>query len=252
MDIFILEDHWVQQVYLEKIIHQVEASRHIPVTNIRSFSNKNDLLQNLPTPSIENVFLLDLEIGDDRQAGLKISQKIRQNDLLASIIFVTIHDELLPKTYTYEAEALDFIAKDSDNIKEKITRDLLRINDKNKHSSNPNAIMLKVTSGYRRISLTDIVFFEPNHSNSHQSFLHTTNNQIITVNATLNQLESKSDQLFRSHRRCLVNINKITQVNTHDHTIILAGYSQSLPLSRLKNTHLISLLNNLNQPVQFN
>ncbi|WP_251545918.1 response regulator [Limosilactobacillus caecicola] len=70
----------------------------------------------MPEPSVNNVYILKLEIDDDSQAGLKFSQEIRKFDLKASIIFLTVHDEFLSTTYKYQVEALDFIVKRNDSI----------------------------------------------------------------------------------------------------------------------------------------
>lgn len=248
MNIYILEDHWAQQVHLEKLLHEIEAEHKLAPLKIHLFSNTTDFLQNLPSPSVENLFLLDLEIGNDRNAGLKISQHIRQTDLFASLIFITVHSELLPTIYNYEAEALDFIAKDQDNLKAKLTKDLLHITNKLTHFSTPT-LTLKVTSGFIRVSLDDIVYFEPSATNSHQSLMHTANNQVTTVNANLNQLLDRSPIFFRTHKHSLINLSKVRKIDTHNHLVILNGAQHPQPLSRLKNKALLSKLAELNDQV---
>lgn len=241
MNIYILEDNWVQQVNLEKIIHHIEEKQNLPKINIHTFSDANELKQNLPSPSADNVFLLDLEIGNDRQAGLQLSQIIRNNDIFASIIFVTVHEELLPITYKYKAEALDFIAKDSDNLEQQLTNDLLLVIKKLKHFPEPS-LTLKTAGGYLRCSLSDIIYFEPNTTNTHQSLLHTFNNQVTTINLTLNQLDKLSSLLFRAHRHCLINLKQVKKIDTYNHKVYLAGIDNPQPLSRLKNQALLKKL----------
>lgn len=241
MNIYILEDNWVQQVNLEKIIHHIEESQHLPKINIHTFSDTNELKKNLPSPSADNVFLLDLEINNDRQAGLELSQFIRKNDIFASIIFITVHEELLPITYQYKAEALDFIAKDSDQLKQQLTNDLLLIAKKSQHFPAPT-LMLKTAGGYLRCSLDEIIYFEPNTANTHQSLLHTFNNQVNTINLTLSQLDKMSPFLFRAHRHCLINIKQVKKIDTYNHCVYLAGIEKPQPLSRLKNQALLKQL----------
>lgn len=241
MNIIILEDNWVQQVNLEKMIHHIEESHHLPKINIHSFSDVNELKQNLPSPSAENVFLLDLEIGKDRQAGLTLSQTIRANDIFASIIFITVHEELLPITYRYKAEALDFIAKDGPKIKEQLTNDLLLIAKKLKRLPSPT-LTLKTAGGYLRCDLNEIIYFEPNPNNTHQSLLHTFNNRVTTINLTLSQLDKLSPLLFRAHRHCLINLKQVKRIDTYNHQVYLAGIEQPQPLSRLKNQALLKNL----------
>lgn len=241
MNIYILEDNWVQQVNLEKIIHHIEESQHLPKININTFSDNNELKKNLPSPSADNVFLLDLEINKDRQAGLELSQFIRANDIYASIIFITVHEELLPITYKYKAEVLDFIAKDGGQLKQQLTNDLMLVAKKAQHFPTPT-LMLKTAGGYLRCSLNEIIYFEPNTSNTHQPLLHTFNNQVNTINLTLSQLDKMSPLLFRAHRHCLINLKQVKKIDTYNHRVYLAGIQQPQPLSRLKNQALLKKL----------
>lgn len=241
MNIYILEDNWIQQVNLEKNIHHIETHQHLPKINIHTFSDANELKKNLPSPSADNVFLLDLEIGNDRHAGLQISQVIRDNDIFASIIFITVHEELLPITYKYKSEALDFIAKDDDNLEQQLSNDLLVVAKKLKHFPEPS-LTLKTAGGYLRCTLSDIVYFEPNPTNTHQSLLHTFNNQVTTINLTLNQLDKLSPLLFRAHRHCLINLKQVKKIDTYHHQVYLVGTDDPKPLSRLKNQALLKRL----------
>lgn len=245
MNIYILEDDWTQQARLEKVIHEIEREHALPQREIHAFSTVTDLLTHLPSPSLENVFLLDLAIGDDPRAGLAVSQKIREADIWASIIFITVHDELMPTTYRYAAEALDFIAKDRDNVKERLAKDLRWINSKLTHTTPMPMITLKVAGGYLRLSIADIVYAEPNPTNSHQSLLHTSNHQVTTVNLTLTQLATKSPLLFRSHRHCLINLDRVQKIDTYNHLVVLTGADHPQPLSRLNNRQLRQRLNKL-------
>lgn len=247
MNVFILEDRWIEQQYLEKIIHQLANKLSISNLNITAWSSTQDL--KLPAPSIHNVFLLDLEINDDKKAGFKISQLIRQQDILATIIFITVHDEFLPTTYGYRTEALDFIAKGQDNIAKKLQADFQAIIKKINHGPQPQ-LVIKTAAGYLRINSANILYLEPNSTNSHQSLLHTVDNQVITVTGTLNELEEQFHSLFRVHRHYLINPTRIVSINLGAHTFQLKGSPYSYPFSRLRTKELLSYLKQLNQPFQ--
>lgn len=241
MNLFVLEDNWIEQVNLEKTINLIASEQKIPITTLKSFSDVKEMKQNLPSPSVDNVYLLDLEIGDDREAGLKMSKYIRRYDIYSTIIFITVHDEMLPVTYKYQSEALDFIAKDKDDIKKHLSSAFKAITRKLGKFSLPT-ILLKIGTGYTRVNLDNILYFIPNPQNSHQSFLYLNNNKRITVHGSLTTLAEKSPLLFRSHRRCLINLMKVTEINTHEHTVSLKGTSQACPLSRLKTSQLLNQL----------
>ena len=55
MNIYILEDQWVQQAHLEKILHEIEEEQQLAPLHINLFSNVTDFLKSLPSPSVENL-----------------------------------------------------------------------------------------------------------------------------------------------------------------------------------------------------
>ena len=70
-----------------------------------------------------------------------------------------------------------------------------------------------------------------------------TNGQQVTVHGSLTSLEHGSQFFFRSHRHCLINITKVSQINTHDHTVVLGLTPPHIcPLSRLKTAALLNQL----------
>ncbi|WP_267202729.1 hypothetical protein [Limosilactobacillus kribbianus] len=91
LDIFILEDDRRQLTYLQRMIQQIGTQLHLQDLDIHLFQTIEEIRAALPRPSKENVFILDLEINGDKNAGLEFSQIIRTRDQLASIIFITVH-----------------------------------------------------------------------------------------------------------------------------------------------------------------
>ena len=241
MNFFILEDQWIEQINLEKVLNSIAKEQQIAVATIKAYATVDELTAHLPAPSMDNVYLLGLEVAGDTKAGLKVSRLVRQYDPYATIIFITVHDELLPATYRYQAAALDFISKGTANITERLRQDITLVNQKIKQIKQLNqpTILLKIGTGYTWVALADILYFAPNPRNLHQSFLYLTNDQQITVHGSLTSLERGNQFFFRSHRHCLINITKVSQINTHDHTVVLAHIC---PLSRLKTAALLNQL----------
>ncbi|WP_251547585.1 response regulator transcription factor [Limosilactobacillus caecicola] len=242
MNLLILEDEWIEQVNLEKMINEIATQHHFKINSLNSYSKVEDLEKHLPAPSVSNVYLLDLEVNGDPQAGLKLSKTIRQQDIGATIIFITVHDELMPVTYQYQVEGLDFIAKDKDNIQEHLIRAFTTVQNKIEQVPYPS-VLLKTVTGYTKVRIDNILYMMPNPRNSHQALLFLTGNRQITIHGTLNQLEKESPNFFRCHRRCLINLKKVEEINTHDHKVKLADVKDGLPLSRLKVAQLLTLLN---------
>ena len=116
MDIFVLEDNPIQRSRLEKIINELIKKNNIPCQRLFSTASPDKLLDELTSMGNYHLYFLDLEINDYTKKGLEIAQLIRAKDPYGTIVFVTTHPELAPKTFEYKVSALDFITKDQDNL----------------------------------------------------------------------------------------------------------------------------------------
>lgn len=250
MNVFILENKWIEQRYLEQTLRKIRADLEIPKMTILPFTDVDSMMAKLPEPSIDNVFLLDIEINANKKAGLQASQQIRQHDAFATIIFITVHDEFLPTTYKFKSEALGFIAKDHNDITAKLKDNFIFITKKQRHQQPVQWLTLKTSAGYLKEDLSNIYYFEPNPANSHQSLLHTTDNQVLTINVTLNELENEFPVLFRAHRHYLINPLKVVSVNLKHHTLRFMGNDQDYPFSRLRTKRLFAQLKKLESPLK--
>ena len=112
LKVFIMEDNLQQLNNLQAVVKTILLKLQVTDSLVLPFSSTTSLNKALPEPSADNVFILDLQINHNKRAGLQLSQLIRQRDPEASIIFITVHDELLYTTYKYRVQALDFISKD--------------------------------------------------------------------------------------------------------------------------------------------
>ena len=118
-----MEDNLQQLNNLQAVVKTILLKLQVTDSLVLPFSSTTSLNKALPEPSADNVFILDLQINHNKRAGLQLSQLIRQRDPEASIIFITVHDELLYTTYKYRVQALDFISKDQDNIEQELMKD---------------------------------------------------------------------------------------------------------------------------------
>lgn len=111
MNIFILEDNFIQQARLERIIEEVKIRRSIHSKMVNTFEKPVQLLESICEKGMHNLYFLDIEIKNDEQRDLEVAKQIRQIDPYAQIVFVTTHSELMPLTFRYQVSALDYIDK---------------------------------------------------------------------------------------------------------------------------------------------
>ena len=111
LNIYVLEDHFIQQNRIEEVIHTILKKNNIKVGDFEVFDKPNQLLESVTERGSHQLFFLDIQIKDDTKKGLEVAKQIRKNDPYANIVFFTTHSEYLPLTFQYQLAALDFIDK---------------------------------------------------------------------------------------------------------------------------------------------
>ncbi|GGI63854.1 LytR/AlgR family response regulator transcription factor [Limosilactobacillus caviae] len=241
INVYILEDQVEEQHLLHKLIINISNELDINTqTTIHPFSDDHELKLHLPEPSIDNVYILDLEIHGNKKAGLALSKIIRKHDHFATIIFLTVHDEFLLTTYKYQVEALDFIEKGHNSIEADLKRDFTRILEK-KRQDPSESLTLPTSIGFINVPLETILFFQSAPSNTRHSILHTQDSQQL-IKVSLKSIEEQSHFFFRAHRSFVVNLQNITTIDIKTHLIHFKNTLDTIPISRLKTRAIISRL----------
>lgn len=239
LHISILEDNPTQLDQIQQAVKRICTTNNIDYS-VHGFRQTADLLTAVPEPSASNVFILDLEINGHRNAGLLVSQKLRFHDPAAAIIFITVHEEFMYRTYKYRVGALDFIAKDYGHIEQELQKDLLHV-----HQAN-----LKIANAERPFTYTDynhtiniafnkINLIESNPHNSHSAILSTVDHKQRQLNYNLRQLEKMDSRLLRVHRSFLINPHQVNRVDLR-HKIVHFYNGDTCPVSRLHLSHLLN------------
>ena len=233
LSVFILEDDPVQLQQMKNDVDKIGTDLGIKIES-KTFSNISDLKNTLPQPSRSNIFILDLDFNNKNQTesgstppskfslinstnnyGLEVSKFVRAHDLLASLIFITAHDEFLflYHTYKYRVSALDFIAKNYSDIHDELQKDIQQVQKYLQINNTEKPFTYKDYSNTININFMNINYFESNSINSHSSILNTVNNQQLKLNYNLRDIEKLDNRFFRAHRSYLVNVKQIDHVD---------------------------------------
>lgn len=131
MNIFILEDDFIQQTRIESVIESILDENKINCKFMEVFSNPRKLYEAIREKGDHQLFFLDIEIQGESRKGLELATEIRQKDPNAVIVFVTTHSEFAPISYKYKVSALDFIDKsvDTEQFKEQIEECIFYTNE---------------------------------------------------------------------------------------------------------------------------
>lgn len=112
MNIFILEDDFLQQTRIENIVRQILVDKQIEIKHFEVYGKPHQLLEAISERGGHQLFFLDIEIKNEKKRGLDLALEIRRTDPHAEIVFVTTHSEFMPVSFQYHVSALDFIDKE--------------------------------------------------------------------------------------------------------------------------------------------
>ncbi|HFH9564026.1 TPA: response regulator, partial [Streptococcus pyogenes] len=112
MNIFVLEDDFLHQTRIEKIIYKILTDNKLEVNHLEVYGKPNQLLEDISERGRHQLFFLDIDIKGEDKKGMEIAVEIRNRDPHAVIVFVTTHSEFMPVSFQYQVSALDFIDKE--------------------------------------------------------------------------------------------------------------------------------------------
>ena len=87
MNIIVLDDNIHHQLRLESALYDVARSLHIHI-NIECARTIQALREYMNQEEVNQIYFLDLEIGNQKILGFEIAKEIRNNNPYAVIIFV--------------------------------------------------------------------------------------------------------------------------------------------------------------------
>ena len=207
LNIFILEDEFLQQSRIENVIKNVIAKKSLKCKGPEIFGKPSQLLDAISERGSHQLFFLDIEIKGEEKKGLDIAKEIRKKDPNATIVFVTTHSEFMPVTFKYRVAALDFIDK----------------------------------------ALDDEDFYERVHFETsptiHKVILHTKEER-MEFYASISEVERADDRLYRCHRSFIVNPENIVKINKEEKMVMFENNNEC-PISRTKYKGLLEKVNSL-------
>ena len=162
MNIFILEDDAIQRIRLERIIKELLDKNNVPYQKIFTTSRPENLLDEMSSMGSHHIYFLDLEINNCSRKGLEIAQIIRAKDPYGTIVFVTTHSELAPKTFSYKVSALDFIEKNQGEIKfrKRVEECLIIANQYQEKPISEDSFMFENKYTKFQVPFSEILYFE--------------------------------------------------------------------------------------------
>ena len=184
---------------------------------IESFPSAEAFLFQYEQDKSFDLLLLDIEMG--KMSGVELAERIRKEDRLVQIIFITGYMDYIAQGY--DVEALHYLLKPV--TQEKLCSVLDRAAERLK--SKEKELCLSLPGAVVRVALCEIRYLEVQ-----RNYVTIYGEEAYTVKRTLNELEEELDEsFFRTGRSHIVNLHFVRKI-TRTQVILKDG--GELPLSR--------------------
>lgn len=163
----------------------------------------------------KKIYILDIEVPG--KSGLDLAREIRNSgDWLSPMIVVTTHDHLKNTAFTSKMLMLDFISKFyncEESLKDtlKLSLDIIE---------NHQSLNFQYNGELIQVPYNDILYIEKNVEDLYSTVV--TANEKFTIKKSISSIEeelSQDTRFFRTHRSCIVNLDKVTSVELRACTI---------------------------------
>lgn len=209
--IYLLEDNEAQRVEYISIIKNIIMIKEYDMQLVVATGDLQELMNNIVN-SKEGLFFLDMEIGEQTQAGLNLADEIRQQLPFAQIVFITTHEELSFLTLERRIAPLDYILKEQglDDIKQKIVKDIDATQTilKTETVQHKDILGYKIGTRFFSVPINDVIMLSTNKERP-GSIRLTAKNKVADFPGNLNSFENKYSQFFRCDKSALVNVDYI-------------------------------------------
>ncbi|MFA9493787.1 response regulator transcription factor [Streptococcus sp. E17BB] len=244
MNIFILEDNFLQQTRIEDIVQKILADKKIDCKHFEVYGKPGQLLEDISERGRHQLFLLDIEIRDDEKRGLDVAREIRKLDSEATIAFVTTHSEFMPVSFEYLVSAVDFIDKElpeSAFIK-RIENVISFVNDSQGETVSEDSFVFTGPKAQIQVPFKDLLYIETS-SISHKLILYS-KRDILEFYGQLSDILEQEPRLFQCHRSFIVNPYNISSIDRENRVVKFQNGSSCI-VSRLKIRSLMKVVERL-------
>ena len=196
---------------------------------INKFTHYNKEVEEIISSDDEiKIYILDIELPDI--SGLEIASMIREDDLESIIIFVTSHPEFKNDIFYSRLLAIDYICKNKfweERFEETIDYTIKKLNKK-------EVLMFEYNYNSYRIPIDSILYIEK-VSDNRKCLIYTEDGNSFGIISTISELSKKlGPNFFRSHKSCIINLDKVKKVDYNDNMITFINGSCEYLLSNRK------------------
>ena len=192
---------------IERIISSVMMKNKLAYKT-HLFNDYDDSFIKMVRSNLPNkIYILDIETPT--RSGIDIARIIRNEDVNSMIIFLTAHDELGLTILKDELMFLSFINK-YDNYEKRLIKSIKKALELLKVR---NIVRFEEKGIIYTINLDDVLYITKD-SVDRKSIIKTNHNEFKTYKSLSEIKELFGKNFVKTHRSCLVNLDRIVYVNT--------------------------------------
>ena len=202
-EVVIVEDNKIFNKEINKVVDEFIFKNNYKAKKYVFFDYCEELLELIKNNSIFRIYILDMQLPTSD--GVAIANYIRASDYNSFIIIVTAYtNKFQQKLLETKIMFLKFINK-SDDYKTLLLDALQVLNLKSK-----NILIINNKDMVYKFETKDILYIYFNDRKSHIVLEYNTIETYKTLNELLEQLDAR---FMRSHKSCIVNIDRIFSIN---------------------------------------
>ena len=226
LEICICEDNLVIRKQITDLVNKYCLISEVDASLSLSTADPLLVLQYFESVKEPVLFFLDIDLGVEMN-GMDLATKIRETNKQAFIVFFTTKSEMVPLTFKYQLEALDFIVKtdSADEIKERIVSAINTASSRIVRSHTGKIFRIKHDDKLLQIPMNDLLYLETTGVR-YKLNLHMANKR-MTINGELKKIEADLDERFiRCHQSYLINGDHIMEVDYGKNIIVMTDGSE--------------------------
>lgn len=232
LNFVVCDDNTVILNKISKMLESIFIKHSLDANIVLKSNSANDVISFIKSNKVD-VLLLDINLKG-QISGLNIAEELRKTNKSAYIIFTTGHLEYVMLAYKFKT--FDYLAKPI--TIEKLEETILRLFNDIENSSYKKYI--KIGNNQTIICENDIEYIKRDG----MKIVFHTNKKDYETYSSFKKIQLNLPQNFvRCHKSFIVNINKISNIETSSNTISFENNSHCLIGPKYKN-NFMEVLNN--------
>ena len=192
--------------YKDLLSHYFETSQETEKVIVHVFKSGEELWFQIHEKDFYHIYLLDIELGEDRMNGLKTAEKIRKIQPDAIIIFLTQHLKYSIAGYRYGA--IRYVTKNSGSSK--LVEAIKEAKEQLKKKAN-QYLMCRRYNDYERVSYDEILSV---YKNGQYSEITLKDQKVIREKSSIEQIfNALNDKRFVwIDRKSIINMDYLKRI----------------------------------------